>query len=205
MSEITFKILVLGDSNVGKTSLLLSYVDNFFPESHIATIGVEYKLKSITVKNIDVKLQLWDTSGQERFRSITSNFLRNADGIIFVYDITNKKSFDGLKGWIRDAENVGGGFEKIIIGNKSDLEGKRQVSLEVLEKYGEKKKMRFFETSAKMDVNVKQSFDTIASLIVGNKTKEQLLEIYGSRNESFNINKSKTPEKSEKKKKECCK
>ena len=205
MSEITFKILVLGDSNVGKTSLLLSYVDNFFPESHIATIGVEYKLKSITVKNIDVKLQLWDTSGQERFRSITSNFLRNADGIIFVYDITNKKSFDGLKSWIRDAENVGGGFEKIIIGNKSDLEGKRQVSLEVLEKYGEKKKMRFFETSAKMDVNVKQSFDTIASLIVGNKTKEQLLEIYGSRNESFNINKSKTPEKSEKKKKECCK
>ena len=144
MSEITFKILVLGDSNVGKTSLLLSYVDNFFPESHIATIGVEYKLKSITVKNIDVKLQLWDTSGQERFRSITSNFLRNADGIIFVYDITNKKSFDGLKGWIRDAENVGGGFEKIIIGNKSDLEGKRQVSLEVLEKYGEKKKNEVF-------------------------------------------------------------
>ena len=204
MSGITFDILILGDSGVGKTSLLLSYADNFFPESHIATIGIDSRIKSITIKNIDINLQLWDTSGQERFRSLTASFYRKADGIIFVYDITSKKTFDSVKDWIRDAENMGGDFEKILIGNKCDLEGKRNVTLENLEKFGGKKKMRVFEASAKMDINVKQSFDTIAELIMGNKTKEQLLKMYGDKKESFSVNASNITSKSEKKRRKCC-
>ena len=204
MSGITFDILILGDSGVGKTSLLLSYADNFFPESHIATIGIDSRIKPITIKNIDINLQLWDTSGQERFRSLTASFYRKADGIIFVYDITSKKTFDSVKDWIRDAENMGGDFEKILIGNKCDLEGKRNVTLENLEKFGGKKKMRVFEASAKMDINVKQSFDTIAELIMGNKTKEQLLKMYGGKNESFSVSASNITNKSEKKRRKCC-
>ena len=160
--DITLKIIILGDSNVGKTSLLLSYTDNYFPDSHIATIGIDYKIKTLTINGVQLKLQIWDTSGQERFRSMTHTFLKTANGIVFAYDITNKKSFEGIKDWIKDAENNGAGFEKILIGNKCDLEGKREVSKDMLDKFGNKKKIKTFETSAKTNINVTDSFDYLA-------------------------------------------
>ena len=142
--DIKLKILILGDSNVGKTSLLLNYVDNYFPDSHVSTIGIDYKIKVIKIKDLEIKIQLWDTSGQERFRSITHTFLKGANGIAFIYDITNKKSFENVKDWIKDAEINGSGFEKILIGNKIDLEGKREVSSDFLKKYCNKKKNYIF-------------------------------------------------------------
>ena len=93
MVELNVKLLIVGDSNVGKTSLLLQYTDNFYPLQHSATVGIEFKVKNIIYKNYNVRLQIWDTAGQERFHSITNNFFHNADGILFVYDITNQKSF----------------------------------------------------------------------------------------------------------------
>ena len=120
-AEINLKILILGDSSVGKTTLLLKYVDGYFPTIYVATIGVEYKVKKININGININLQIWDTAGQERFRGITKNFLKGADGIIYTYDITNKSSFDSLKNWIMTAEETVEGFKKIIIGNKIDL------------------------------------------------------------------------------------
>ena len=200
--DITLKILVLGDSNVGKTSLLLSYSDNYFPDSHVATIGIDYKIKTIAVNGVNLKLQIWDTSGQERFRSMTHTFLKKAHGIVFVYDITNKKSFEGVKDWIKDAENNGAGFEKILVGNKCDLEGKREVSKDSLDKFGNKKKIKTFETSAKTNINVNEAFDCLAKLIVKDKNKEEIIEKFGERNESINISRKKSDNKG---KKECCK
>ena len=200
--DITLKILVLGDSNVGKTSLLLSYSDNYFPDSHVATIGIDYKIKTIAINGVNLKLQIWDTSGQERFRSMTHTFLKTAHGIVFVYDITNKKSFEGVKDWIKDAENNGAGFEKILVGNKCDLEGKREVSKDSLDKFGNKKKIKTFETSAKTNINVNEAFDCLAKLIVKDKNKEEIIEKFGERNESINISRKKSENKG---KKECCK
>ena len=142
--KLSLKILLIGDSQVGKTSLLLKYTEHVFPEEHIATIGVEYKDKFIVKDNYNIRLQIWDTAGQERFHSITKNIYRNANGVLFVYDITNQESFNNIKNWIKDLQNVGNDIKGVIIGNKLDLEQKRDVSKEDLEEIGKKKSNAFF-------------------------------------------------------------
>jgi len=201
--EIKLKILILGDSNVGKTSLLLNYADNYFPDSHVSTIGIDYKIKVISIKDLEVKIQLWDTSGQERFRSMTHTFLKDANGIAFVYDITNKRSFEGVKDWIKDAEINGSGFEKILIGNKIDLEGKREVSTDYLKKYCNKKKIKSFETSAKTSINVNEAFDYLVNLIIKDKSKDEIIAEFGEKDNNINISRKKSDSKSSKK--DCCK
>ena len=200
--DIKLKILILGDSNVGKTSLLLNYADNYFPDSHVSTIGIDYKIKEITIKDLEVRIQLWDTSGQERFRSMTHTFLKNANGIAFVYDITNKRSFEGVKDWIKDAEINGSGFEKILIGNKIDLEGKREVSTDYLKKYCNKKKIKSFETSAKTSINVNEAFDYLVNLIIKDKSKDEIIAEFGEKDNNINISRKKSDSKSSKK--DCC-
>ena len=198
--ELKLGILILGDTNVGKTSLLLNYTDNYYVGSHVATVGIDYKFKTIKIKDIDVKLQIWDTSGQERFRSLAKNYLKNADGIIFVYDITDKKTFEGVKDWIKEAESQGI-YKQILVGNKCDLERKREVSIDMLNKLGNKKKIKTFETSAKTGINVSKSFESLAELLVEGKSKEELNNLY--RRETIKITGIKNNKKSEKK--ECCK
>ena len=178
VDEIKLKILILGDSAVGKTTLLLKYVDGYFPTIYVATIGVEYKIKKINLNGININLQIWDTAGQERFKGITKNFLKGADGIIYTYDITNKTSFDNLKNWILTAEESISDFKTIIIGNKTDLEEKRKVSTEVAQKYCQKQNIKGFEVSAKNGSNVNESFEFLAKLIIEGQTKEQLLQKY---------------------------
>ena len=152
--EIRLKLLIIGDSNVGKTSMLLNYTDNYFPETHLATIGVEYKVKELASDKYNITLQIWDTAGQERFRSITKSFFRNTNGILFVYDITSRKSFQSVKDWIKDSELHDNGFEKILAGNKIDLSEKREVPFDELKDFGEKKKIEVIETSAKNRTNI---------------------------------------------------
>ena len=104
-NEINLKILLCGDSSVGKTSLLLRYTEEYFPEMHISTIGVEYKIKILNINGRKVILRIWDTSGQERYRSITQNFYRNANGILFVFDLTSKETFDNIRNWLTDSKD----------------------------------------------------------------------------------------------------
>ena len=164
-----FKILIIGDSNVGKTSILLQYTSNFFQETHIATIGVEFKLKEITLDNIEYKLNIWDTAGQERFKAITKSFFKGADGIIFVYDITKKSTFTNIKNWFQDAESKTNDFKSIIVGNKIDLNDERTVTPEEGQNFANKKNCPFFESSAKDKINIDEIFLTLLKEILKNK------------------------------------
>ena len=175
LPEIKLKLLIIGDSNVGKTSMLLNYTDHYFPESHLATIGVEYKVKELTTDQYNISLQIWDTAGQERFRSITKSFFRNTNGIIFVYDITSRKSFQSVKDWIKDSEVHDTGFEKILVGNKIDLRDKREIKLDELKEYGLKKRIDVMEVSAKERINIDEAFQKIVDLILSNKNKDDIL------------------------------
>ena len=169
-----YKILIIGDSNVGKTSILLQYTSDFFQELHIATIGVEFKLKEITLDNVVYKLNIWDTAGQERFRAITKSFFKAADGIVFVYDVTNKPSFVNIKNWIKDAESKANDFKIIIVGNKIDLNDSREVSFEEGKNFAKKKNCPFFESSAKDKINIDEIFITLLEEIL--KAQKNLKE-----------------------------
>ncbi|CAN0345374.1 unnamed protein product [Ectocarpus sp. 8 AP-2014] len=129
--DYLFKLLLIGDSGVGKSCLLLRFADDTYTESYISTIGVDFKIRTIELDSKTIKLQIWDTAGQERFRTITSSYYRGAHGIIVVYDVTDKESFNNVKQWLHEidryaCENV----NKLLVGNKSDLEAKRAVTTE---------------------------------------------------------------------------
>ena len=200
--QIKLKLLIIGDSSVGKTSMLLSYTDNYFPESHLATIGVEYKVKEIVTDKFNISLQIWDTAGQERFRSITKSFFRNTNGIIFVYDVTCRKSFQSVKEWIKDSELHDNGFEKILCGNKIDLKEKREVNFDELEEFGMKKKIEVMEISARERINIDEAFQKIINLILSNKSDKEIIDEFGIKNNNNDINLDKNNTK--KRKQGCC-
>ena len=176
--------------------MLLNYTDNYFPESHLATIGVEYKVKQITINNYNITLQIWDTAGQERFRSITKSFFRNTNGILFVYDITSRKSFQSVKEWIKDSEMHDTGFEKVLCGNKIDLEQQRQVNFDELKEFGMKKKIDVIETSAKDRINIDESFKKLVDLILSHKNQDEIAKQFGVKdNNDINLTKSNTKKK----------
>jgi small GTP-binding protein len=203
MSGINLKILLVGDSAVGKTTLILKYVDGKFSDSHITTIGVEYKDKEITVNNRKINLQIWDTSGQERYRSITKNFYRNAHGILFVFDVTNQTSFDHLKDWLNSSNECDIDFKKIIVGNKIDLND-RVVNKETMEFFAEKNQIKkSFETSAKDGTNADLIFKEMSELILANKTDEEINQEFLVRPHASSTL-SKDSENLEPEKKKCC-
>ena len=190
--ELKLKILIIGDSAVGKTSLLLKYVENYFPETHMATIGVEYKTKVIETSKYKVNLNIWDTAGQERFKSITKSFFNGANGIVFVYDITESSTFSGVKNWIKDSDPYGK-FESVLCGNKDDLKEKRQVKTDALKEYGLKKKIDVFETSAKTGHNVNEAFKQLVDLILNSRSDEELVRDFGVKgNQNLNLTKNKS-------------
>jgi small GTP-binding protein len=201
--KIAFKLLLMGDSQVGKTSLLLNYTEHIFPEEHIATIGVEYKDKYIIKDNYNIRLQIWDTAGQERFRSITKSIYRNANGVLFVYDITNKESFANIKNWIKDLQNVGNDIKGIIVGNKIDLDPERIIDKKDLEEMANKYQMPFIETSAKQNTFVNDAFNLIIDELLKDRTEEQIVEMFSRKTKSdLSVTTKKTNEKL--KKNGCC-
>merc|ERR1712032_425452 len=164
--DYLFKLLLIGDSGVGKSCLLLRFADDTFTENYISTIGVDFKIRTIELEGKTIKLQIWDTAGQERFRTITSSYYRGAHGIIVVYDVTDNESFNNVKQWLHEidryaCENV----NKLLVGNKSDLTSKRAVSAEQGKEFADSIGIEFLETSAKTSTNVEQAFLTMASQI----------------------------------------
>ncbi|CAO3637802.1 unnamed protein product [Cunninghamella blakesleeana] len=164
--DYLFKLLLIGDSGVGKSCLLLRFADDTYTESYISTIGVDFKIRTIELEGKTVKLQIWDTAGQERFRTITSSYYRGAHGIIVVYDVTDQDSFNNVKQWLNEIERYAAeGVNKLLVGNKSDLTDKKVVETEQAKELSESLKIPFLETSAKDSTNVEQAFLTMAKQI----------------------------------------
>ena len=167
--DLMFKILLLGDSGVGKSSLLLRYTKHEFNVDMRSTIGVEFALKYLKIDNFQLKVQIWDTAGMERYRSITSAYYKGAKGVIIVYDICREKSFENVDKWIEDFKSKADEDAVILlIGNKNDLDDKREVNKEEAELKAQKNKFAFMETSAKDNNNVDKAFETLFKEIVNN-------------------------------------
>lgn len=162
--DYLIKLLLIGDSGVGKSCLLLRFSDDSFTPSFITTIGIDFKIKKILLDSKWIKLQIWDTAGQERFRTITSAYYRGAQGILLVYDVTDEASFNNIRNWMRNIEqNAQGNVNKILVGNKSDMaEEKRAVPYSKGQALADEYKIQFFETSAKDNLNVEEVFTSIA-------------------------------------------
>ncbi|EMP28212.1 Ras-related protein Rab-13 [Chelonia mydas] len=152
-----FKLLLIGDSGVGKTCLIIRFAEDNFTSTYISTIGIDFKIRTVEIEGKKIKLQVWDTAGQERFKTITTAYYRGAMGIILVYDITDEKSFENIQNWMKSIkENASAGVERLLLGNKCDMETKRKVQRERAEKLAKEHGIRFFETSAKSSVNVEE-------------------------------------------------
>ncbi|KAJ2490166.1 ras GTPase [Coemansia sp. RSA 2050] len=165
-SDYLFKLLLIGDSGVGKSCLLLRFADDTYTESYISTIGVDFKIRTIELEGKTVKLQIWDTAGQERFRTITSSYYRGAHGIIVVYDVTDNETFGDVKQWLQEIDRYASeGVNKLLVGNKSDLEDARQVDYTAAKEFADALGISFLETSAKNSTNVEQAFLTMAKQI----------------------------------------
>jgi len=164
--DYLFKLLLIGDSGVGKSCLLLRFADHTYTESYISTIGVDFKIRTIDLDGKTIKLQIWDTAGQERFRTITSSYYRGAHGIIVVYDVTDQESFNNVKQWLNEIERYANTtVNKLLVGNKCDLNTKRQVDYDTAKEFADKLDIPFLETSAKAATNVEKAFLTMAAEI----------------------------------------
>lgn len=149
----------MGDSGVGKSSIILRYIENNFSQNLMNSIGVDFKLKNIEVKGKKVKLQVWDTAGEERFRTITTSYYKGAQAIIVVFDITDRDSFEHVKNWMADVDKFAKeGVLRILSGNKCDLEHQRKVSKEEGKELASKYGIQYIETSAKETTNIEELF-----------------------------------------------
>ncbi|KDO26207.1 hypothetical protein SPRG_08569 [Saprolegnia parasitica CBS 223.65] len=162
--DLLVKLLLIGDSGVGKSCLLMRYSDDTFTSSFITTIGIDFKVKTIDVDGKRVKLQIWDTAGQERFRTITTAYYRGAMGILLVYDVTDDHSFQNVRNWMRQIQqHASPNVNKILIGNKCDVDpSERVVTTQQGEELAAEYGVQFFETSAKSNLNVEEAFRSIA-------------------------------------------
>ena len=171
--DYIFKVLLLGNSDVGKSSLLLRFVDKTWTDSFVPTIGVDFKVKTMEIGDKTVKMQIWDTAGQERFRNVVASYFRGSNGILLIYDVTNRDSFKNLDNWLEVIENnASDNVLKILIGNKVDLVDDIEIKKEEGQQFANRYNMQFIETSAKLDTNVSEAFETLAKLMIEFNSKQ---------------------------------
>jgi len=168
--SVTFKILTIGESGVGKTSILRRFVENKFLKTHLATIGIDFKTKNLNIDNQDIKLKIWDTAGQERFRNITTQYYKGADGIVLVYDVTDEASYEKIREWMEQIlsntqkEEIG----LVLLGNKCDMEP-RNVTEEQGNKMAGELGINYFETSALSGQGINDAFEQLTRDIMKKK------------------------------------
>ena len=161
--DFMFKLLLIGDSGVGKSCLLLRFCEDSFTPSFITTIGIDFKIRTVEVDGKRIKLQIWDTAGQERFRTITSAYYRGAMGILLVYDVTNEESFLSIRNWMLSIDQYASeGVQRILIGNKCDMASRKVVDYSTGKELADEYNVRFLETSAKSSTNVEEAFVSLA-------------------------------------------
>lgn len=188
--DTIMKILLIGDSGVGKSCLLVRFVDDKFNPSFITTIGIDFKIKTVEINGKKIKLQLWDTAGQERFRTITTAYYRGAMGIILVYDVTDEKTFANIKTWFKTVtEHANDEAQLLLVGNKSDMDT-RIVTFEQGDGLSKELGIPFIESSAKNDDNVNDIFFTLAELIQEKIDSNQLAAGKNGKATNININSS---------------
>jgi len=168
-----FKLLIIGDSGVGKSSLLVRFADNHFSGNYITTIGVDFKIRTIEIQGERVKLQIWDTAGQERFRTITSTYYRGTHGVIVVYDVTSGESFANVKRWLHEIDQNCDVVNRILVGNKNDDPDRKVVLTEDARRFADQMGIELFETSAKDNINVEEMFRAVTKLVLKSKKDQK--------------------------------
>lgn len=184
-----FKIVVVGDHNCGKSCILLRFAENAFRSDHISTLGVDFKLKTIKLGRDKIRLELWDTAGMERYRTIYNSYYHSAHGVVCVYDMTSEKSFDNLENyWLKEIkQHAPQNAVLMLIGNKADLETERKVDFSRAEKLATRLGVSLYEVSAKTGINCEDAFHTLAAAMREEITASNIhsddcseLERYGS-------------------------
>eukprot|EP00357_Protocruzia_adherens_P019983 CAMPEP_0115021328 /NCGR_PEP_ID=MMETSP0216-20121206/30817_1 /TAXON_ID=223996 /ORGANISM="Protocruzia adherens, Strain Boccale" /LENGTH=204 /DNA_ID=CAMNT_0002393655 /DNA_START=44 /DNA_END=658 /DNA_ORIENTATION=- len=172
--DFLFKLVLIGDSAVGKSSILIRFADDTFSENYLNTIGVDFRFRTLGLDAKNVKLQIWDTAGQERFRTLTSTYYKGADGAILVYDCTNRESYNNIADWISEIrKHAGDEINILLIGNKSDLEEEMEVTPDEAEVFASEHNIKFMSASAKTAFQITEAFETMArDLIVIKKSQE---------------------------------
>ena len=200
-AKYIIKVLTLGDASVGKSSIVLRYSDNKFNEAWLSTIGVDSKRKIVKIKGETVKVSIWDTAGQEKFQNIVKQYYNGANGVLLIFDITNKKSFDKINFWYKDLKqsvNIDEIFV-CLVGNKIDLEENRVISKEEAEEYARENNMQYLEVSAKTGEGIKELFDEAT-----NKVMDKILINEKEDNDEKLRTSFLNPEDFKPKKKKCC-
>ena len=192
--EIKLKFVILGESMVGKTSIINRYINDSFTERYLCTVGIDFQEKIVNKNNKKIKLQIWDTAGEERYRNITKSYFKACDGFIIAYDINNKQSFDQVRYWVKEIASLSDTkVNCILIGTKCDLDSsEREVDEEKGNKFAQSLGYKFLETSAKLNININEAFDTLLD--------EVLLNYKPNLRESVKLSKAQT----KKQKKNCC-
>ena len=207
--QFIFKLILIGNSGTGKTSIINRFINEKFEDSYKCTIGVDFLLKKIKINDQNIKLQIWDTAGMEKYKQITTSYYRGAHGAIVVFDLTNKESFNDVHKWVNDFSNITNQNSNmrsvVIVGNKNDLIDKREVSQDDIDKYISINNFNYVETSAKEGSNIEEMFFGITKELMG-KYKE-FIDKKGkntfSQGENIKFSDA-LPQDFDKKKKKCC-
>ena len=183
-NEERINIMTLGNTEVGKSCFILRFTDNIFQEIYLATVGIDFKIKTETINNKQYKLFLYDTTGQEKYKSIALNIIKNAQGIILMYDITDRKSFESIPDWIKSVKDAkGSNFPMILLGNKLDKEDVRVIKEKEGKELADEYKIKFFETSNKTGINIQEA---------GMALVNEILKINNLENRESKLSKSNT-------------